>query len=79
MPLPEWPPAVKGPLSRIGLDALYFWWQEFKSYFSTRIDTDGDITFNQAAKGVILTNAAGTVTKRARLNDAGNGWIFEDV
>ena len=29
------------------------------------------------ANGIILQNAAKTVTKRARLNEAGNGWVFE--
>jgi hypothetical protein len=37
----------------------------------------GDMVIGTAAKGVVMTNAAGTVTKRVRLNDAGNGLIFE--
>jgi hypothetical protein len=36
-----------------------------------------DLEIYGVGKGVILTNAAGTVTKRVRLNDAGNGLIFE--
>jgi hypothetical protein len=36
-----------------------------------------DIEIVTDGKGVILTNAAGTVTKRVRLNDAGDGLIFE--
>jgi hypothetical protein len=40
--------------------------------------TGGDIKVTDMAKGIILTNAAGTVTKRVRLNDAGNGLIFEN-
>lgn len=38
-----------------------------------------DVKVNASGKGVILTNAAGTVTKRVRLNDAGDGLIFENV
>lgn len=37
----------------------------------------GDFAAITAGKGIVLTNAAGTVTKRVRLNDAGNGLIFE--
>lgn len=37
----------------------------------------GDMVIGTAAKGVVMTNAAGTVTKRVRLNDAGNGLIFQ--
>jgi hypothetical protein len=36
-----------------------------------------DLQIITPGKGVILTNAAGTVTKRVRLNDAGNGLVFE--
>jgi hypothetical protein len=36
-----------------------------------------DFIVSTAGKGIILTNAAGTVTKRVRLNDAGNGLLFE--
>ena len=37
-----------------------------------------DLRIMQGGQGIVLTNAAGTVTKRARLNDAGNDWVFED-
>ena len=37
----------------------------------------GDFMPVAAGKGVILLNAAGTVIKRVRLNDAGDGLIFE--
>jgi hypothetical protein len=40
--------------------------------------TGGDIKVATLAKGVILTNAAGTLTKRVRLNDTGDGLIFEN-
>jgi len=39
----------------------------------------GDFQVTVQGKGVVLTNAAGTVTKRVRLNDAGDGLIFEAV
>lgn len=32
-----------------------------------------------AGKGLVLTNAAGTITKRVRLNDAGDGLVFENL
>lgn len=38
-----------------------------------------DLTFDTVATSVVLKNAAGTLTKRARLNDTGDGWLFEDV
>ena len=36
-----------------------------------------DVRIMQGGQGIVLTNAAGTVTKRVRLNDAGDGLIFE--
>ena len=36
-----------------------------------------DLTVSYQGKGVVMTNAAGTVTKRVRLNDAGDGLIYE--
>jgi len=41
--------------------------------------TTTDVIVDTAGKGVVLTNAADTVTKRVRLNDAGDGLIFENV
>jgi hypothetical protein len=41
------------------------------------VKTGGDVKFLIAGKGLIMTNAAGTVTKRVRLNDAGDGLIYE--
>jgi hypothetical protein len=79
MPLPEWPPRVKEGLDTAGLGELYRWWQVFSSYFTSRLDTAGDVTMSTAGKGVVLKNAAGTVVKRVRLNDAGNGLIYEDL
>jgi hypothetical protein len=44
----------------------------------TSLETAGDFKSTIAGKGVVLKNAAGTVTKRVRLNDAGDGLIFEN-
>jgi hypothetical protein len=70
---------VREVLIQLGLEALYNWWQSFASFFNSRLDTRGDLTFITRGRGVVMTNAAGTVTKRVRLNDAGNGLVFEDV
>jgi hypothetical protein len=40
--------------------------------------TGGDIKIATSSKGVIMTNAAGTITKRVRLNDTGDGFVFEN-
>ena len=45
---------------------------------SVRLTTNGDAQILQSGKGVVMTNAAGTVTKRVRLNDAGDGLVFEN-
>lgn len=55
------------------------WWVSFRTYLLTNLFTQGDITVITRQKGLILTNAAGTVTKRVRLNNAGDGIIIEDV
>jgi hypothetical protein len=55
------------------------WWQDFKTYMTSELGTSGDFTAVVKGKGIVLTNAAGTVTKRIRLNDLGDGVIFEDV
>jgi len=44
---------------------------------SWEITAARDLKAYVAGKGVVLTNAAGTVTKRVRLNDAGDGLIYE--
>jgi hypothetical protein len=43
------------------------------------ISTPDDITITTKGRGIILKNAAGTVTKRIRLNDAGDDIIIEDI
>lgn len=37
----------------------------------------GDAQILRNGRGIILNNAAGTLTKRVRLNDTGDGLIFE--
>lgn len=71
---PELPPELR-PLFP---ERFWNWWQSFKSYLLTNLFTQNDITILASGKGIILKNAAGTVTKRVRLNDAGTGLIFED-
>jgi hypothetical protein len=53
-------------------------WAAGGASFSKRIITGTDFKAITAGKGVVLTNAAGTVTKRVRLSDAGDGLVFED-
>ena len=56
------------------------WWQDFTSkYLMNGIFTNGDSTLSIKGKGIVMTKAAGTVTKRVRLDDSGTGLIFEDV
>lgn len=47
------------------------WWARAKKYFAI-LDTE-------KGGSLILSNNAGTITKRVRLNDAGTDLIFEDV
>lgn len=72
---PEMPPELRKEFPR----PFWNWWQAWKTYMMAEFFTAGDITVLTKGKGMVLTNAAGTVTKRVRLNDAGNGFIFEDV
>ena len=81
MSLPELPPRIQDSkdleeYSRV----FYSWFQEkFKQFMNTNLHTIQDFKIITKGKGVILTNAAGTVTKRVRLNNAGDGIIIEDV
>ncbi len=79
MIIPEIPPKLRQTLDQM-LPGFYNWWQDFKNrYLLQGFTTTNDITVSLKGKGIVLTNAAGTVTKRVRLNDAGNGLIYEDV
>jgi hypothetical protein len=75
MSFPEMPPELRAVFP----NPFWNWWQAFKSWVNTKMETQGDITISTAAKGLVLVNAAGTITKRIRLNDAGTGIIIEDV
>jgi hypothetical protein len=44
---------------------------------SLSISIDSDVEISLAGKGIILRNAADNVIKRVRLNDAGDGLIYE--
>ena len=80
MAFPKIPDGIRPILEQGGLRSLYAWLaQDFTTWMTSKLDTQGDVTLLTAGKGVILKNAAGTLTKRVRLNDTGDGWIFEDV
>jgi hypothetical protein len=55
------------------------WLLWLETFMSTKFRTQGDVTLSTKEKGVVMTNAAGTITKRIRLNDIGTGFIIEDV
>lgn len=78
MPFPD-SSGLRSLLEEKGLGSLWrFIFQDLSDWVRMLMDTYGDFTIRTKGKGVVLTNAAGTVTKRVRLNDAGNGLIFED-
>ena len=70
---PEMPPELRHQLP----EPFWKWWQDFRSFMLARFFTESDVIVLTAGKGVVLKNAAGTVTKRVRLNNAGDGFIFE--
>lgn len=73
-------PAGLGPLFQKDFPGFWEWLTEkLEPFLATRFATQGDMTLMTKQKGIVLTNAAGTVTKRVRLNDLGDGLIFEDV
>lgn len=47
-----------------------------RSGYNTELES-GDLKIREAGKGVVMSNAAGTITRRVRLNDAGTGLVFE--
>ncbi len=75
---PRLPERLREPLEQY-VPGFYAWIVDITKYFNLIFTATGDITVTVAGKGTVLTNAAGTVTKRVRLNDAGNGLIYEDV
>ncbi len=78
MSFPSVPDGIRVFMDK-NLPGFWAWLQSFKSFFKMRLETEGDLTFKTAAKGIVLTNSAGTVTKRVRLNNAGDGIIIEDL
>jgi hypothetical protein len=72
---PELPPELRVELPK----RFWNWWQTLRSYLLANFFTQNDITVLTKGKGIVLTNAAGTVTKRVRLNNAGDGLVFEDL
>lgn len=75
MALPQIPYSLRNQLP----PWLYNWWQDFSKWLLNRLETNGDVTLAVKRKGIIMTNAAGTITKRIRLNDAGTDILVEDV
>jgi hypothetical protein len=78
MAFPELPPKLRTTFDQL-VPGYYNWYQDFKNFMVSRFMTQGDVTCLTKRKGIVLTNAAGTVTKRIRLNDLGTGLIIEDV
>lgn len=80
MSLPTLPPRIADALKKAGLESFTQWFQtDFQQYMNATFHTLKDATMITPGKGVVLTNTTGTVTKRVRLNSAGDGLIFEDV
>lgn len=75
---PQLPERIREILDQF-VPGFYPWISDITRFFQVGFTTGGDATFSTAGKGVVLKNAAGTVTKRVRLNDAGNGLIYEDL
>lgn len=55
------------------------WHQDFKSFMTHFLSTFGDITILTPGTGIVISNAAGTITKRIRLNNAGTDILVESV
>lgn len=70
MAFPTIPEQLKGVFDTI-LPGFWSWWQAAKKPLGILAPEKGG--------SLILTNNAGTVTKRIRLNDIGDGIIIEDV
>ena len=73
--LPQMPPEVQNALPPV----FRTWWESFRTFINKDLTTIRDVTISTAGKGVVVTNAAGTITKRIRLNAAGTDIEIEDV
>jgi hypothetical protein len=69
-------------------EATSLWWNYFRKANDgantwsnwikvAALPDGGDLNVLSAGKGVILTNAAGNINRRVRLNDTGDGLVFE--
>lgn len=80
MPFPKIPDNLRSELSKVGLEMLYRWLaQDLLPWAQSRMDTTGDITTITPGNGLVLTNKAGTITKRLYLKDDGSGPDVENV
>ena len=55
------------------------WLNYLNTFISTRFATLGDVTFLTVGKGIVMTNKAGTITKRVFLKDDGTDIDVEDL
>lgn len=72
-------PELPAQLREFFPSTFWNWWQAFRTFVTTDFSTGGDFSALNSGKGIVLKNAAGTVTKRIRLNDLGDGIIIEDL
>lgn len=79
MAFPKVPDNNRNRMRELGLESEHLYLSQDLLKWGNRVITINDITITRPAQGIVMTNAAGNVTKRVRLNDAGNGLIFEDV
>ena len=80
MAVPTIPPELRKLLDDQGLDVLYrFLAQDFYQWLNSKFDTSGDVLLLTEGKGIIMTNKAGTITKRVFLNAAGTDIDVETV
>ena len=75
---PQLPERIREILDQF-VPGFYPWISDVTRFMQKGFTTGGDAKFSTAGKGIVLKNAAGTVTKRVRLNNIGDGIIIEDV
>lgn len=70
--LTKFPDAQRDQMSKLNLFPCYQWLaQTLWNFLTTQFSTTGDVTITTAGKGLVISNAAGTISKRVILNDAG--------
>ena len=77
MSFPEIPPQLQGKFTT-QFPGFWDWYRKAKKIWDT-LDATKDILSIDKGGSLILRNSSGTLTKRVRLNDTGDGLIFEDV